>query len=85
MVAARVYTGSVGLAGMVLEGEFRVLGAGARGAICFGCVWTLVGTAVLGRGTDILGHMVGHAIRGTALVWLEPHLWKWMVPMSCSS
>ena len=46
MVTAHVYAESIGLADLVLEGDCRLLEDGARGATCFGCVGTLVGTAV---------------------------------------
>ena len=36
----------VGLAGVVSEGGYLVWGGGARGAVCLGCVGTLVGAAV---------------------------------------
>ena len=38
--------GSVGLADVVLEGGYLVLGGGACGVVCLGCVGTLLGTEV---------------------------------------
>ena len=46
MVAARIYAGSVGLAGMASAGGCLVWGGGARGAVCLGGVGALVGVAV---------------------------------------
>ena len=46
MVAARIYAGSIGLAGMVSEGGCLVWGGGAPGTVCLGRVGALVGAAV---------------------------------------
>ena len=46
MVAARVYAGLVGFAGVVSAGECLVQGGGARGAVGLGSVGALVGAAV---------------------------------------